>query len=91
MYFGKIIRGFVDTEFVKTCHEYVIDVAILFIMTITNWTIIGQWTIMGMAGVEYWMITEEVDIGTLMEVEVDIGILMGGILRTMVGYHILNW
>ena len=46
---------------------------------------------MGMAGVEYWMITEEVDIGTLMEVEVDIGILMGGILRTMVGYHILNW
>ena len=40
---------------------------------------------MGMVGVEYWMITEEVDIGTLMEVEVDIGILMGGILRTMVG------
>ena len=76
---------FIVTEFVKTCHELDIDVAILYIMTITNWTIIGQWTIMGMAGVEYWMITEEVDIGTLMEVEVDIGILMAGILRTMVG------
>ena len=76
---------FIVTEFVKTCDELDIDVAILYIMTITNWTIIGLWTIMGMAGVEYWMITEEVDIGTLMEVEVDIGILMGGILRTMVG------
>ena len=76
---------FIVTEFVKTCDELDIDVAILYIMTITNWTIIGLWTIMGMAGVEYWMITEEVDIGTLMEVEVDIGILMAGILRTMVG------
>ena len=76
---------FVVTEFVKTCDELDIDVAILYIMTIINWTIIGLWTIMGMAGVEYWMITEEVDIGTLMEVEADIGILMGGILRTMVG------
>ena len=67
----------------------ILDAAILFIMTITNWTIIGQWTIMEMAvaagvAVGYWMIMEGVDIGILMEGKVDIGILMGGILHTMV-------